>query len=123
MKEEKHKIDYERYLFSRKEKVRYILTGIALGTGIVWLVYHRMAAMPLAGVCAAVYLLLTARRLTVERRKTLQYHFRDFLSSLHTSLAAGYSMENAVRSADFPVRISSLVVLTSTVLMSSFPFR
>ena len=55
--------------------------------------------MPLAGVCAAVYLLLTARRLTVERRKTLQYHFRDFLSSLHTSLAAGYSMENAVRSA------------------------
>ena len=99
MKEEKHKIDYERYLFSRKEKVRYILTGIALGTGIVWLVYHRMAAMPLAGVCAAVYLLLTARRLTVERRKTLQYHFRDFLSSLHTSLAAGYSMENAVRSA------------------------
>ena len=35
----------------------------------------------------------------VERQKKLQYHFRDFLASLHTAMTAGYSLENAVRSA------------------------
>ena len=98
MKEEK-RIDYDRYRFSAKEKVRYALTGTLLGVGIVWLVYHSPAALPLAGACLACFLVMTSRRLAVERRKTLQYHFRDFLSSLHTSLAAGYSMENGVRSA------------------------
>ncbi len=93
------KIDYDRYVFSRKEWLRYGAAGTAAGVLLVWLVYYRLAALPAAGVTAAVYLVMTARRLGAERRKRLQYHFRDFLSALHTSLAAGYSMENAVRSA------------------------
>ena len=49
MKEEK-RIDYDRYRFSAKEKARYALTGTLLGVGIVWLVYHSPAALPLAGL-------------------------------------------------------------------------
>ena len=98
------KIDYSRYRFSMKEKIRYGVTGALLGTGVVWLVYQRLAAMPLAFLCAVWYLRMTSKRLAEERRKTLQYHFRDFLSSLHTSMAAGYSLENGVRSAASDVK-------------------
>lgn len=93
------KTDYTRYMFSAKEVLRYAVTGLLIGGGIVWLVYHSFTAAPLAVVVASAYLVMTNRSLCAERQKTLQYHFRDFLSSLHTAMAAGYSLENAVRSA------------------------
>ncbi|MCF0145060.1 MAG: type II secretion system F family protein [Eubacterium sp.] len=93
------KTDYSKYSFSVKEWVRYGLTGLGIGAVMVWLTYDNIKAFPLAVAAAVVYLVLTHRRLLTERQKILQYHFRDFLSSLHTTLAAGYSMENAVRSA------------------------
>ena len=90
---------YTHYRFSVKEVLRYTAEGLLLGTGIVWLVYHSFMAAPLAAVAASAYLVMTNRRLCAERRKNLQYHFRDLLSSLHTAMAAGYSLENAVRSS------------------------
>ena len=93
------KTDYTRYRFTLKEVFRYAAAGMLIGGGIVWLVYHSLVAAPLAVVAASAYLVMTNRRLCAERQKTLQYHFRDFLSSLHTAMAAGYSLENAVRSA------------------------
>lgn len=93
------KVTYTHYRFSGNEILRYAASGALIGGVIVWLVYHSLTAAPLAAVAASVYLVLTNRRLCAERQKTLQYHFRDFLASLHTAMAAGYSMENAVRSA------------------------
>lgn len=90
---------YTRYRFTMKEIFRYVFTGAVIGSVIVWLVYHSLVAVPLAAVTASVYLIMTNRRLCLERQKNLQYHFRDFLASLHTAMAAGYSLENAVRSA------------------------
>lgn len=93
------KVVYTRYRFSVKELLRYTATGFLIGGSIVWLVYHTVVAAPLAVVAASAYLVMTNRRLCTERQKTLQYHFRDFLASLHTAMAAGYSLENAVQSA------------------------
>ena len=93
------KIEFGKYCFSKGEWLRHGTMGSLIGAVIAWLVYHSFYALPLAVVSAAVYLLLTKRRLREERRQALQYHFRDFLSSLHTALAAGYSMENGLRSA------------------------
>ena len=90
---------YSGYRFSVKEVLRYTAAGLLIGGIMVWLVYHSMTAAPLAAVVTSVYLIMTNRRLCTERRNKLQYHFRDFLSSLHTAMAAGYSLENAVRSA------------------------
>ncbi len=97
--EHSRKAVYTRYRFSVREILRYTATGFLIGGSIVWLVYHSLVAAPLAAVVASAYLVMTNRRLCAERQKNLQYHFRDFLSSLHTAMAAGYSLENAVRSA------------------------
>ena len=93
------KTDYTRYRFSGKEVLQYTAEGLLIGGLIVWLVYDTFVAAPLAVIAAAVFLVMTNRRLCIERQKMLQYHFRDFLSSLHTAMTAGYSLENAVRSA------------------------
>ena len=93
------KVLYTVYRFSAKEIFRYAAAGSLIGGVIVWLVYHTYLASPLAVITASAYLIMTNRRLCAERQKKLQYHFRDFLASLHTAMTAGYSLENAVRSA------------------------
>lgn len=45
------------------------------------------------------YLFLKKKQKIRQRRLNLNWHFRDFLSALHTSLAAGYSLENGIRAA------------------------
>lgn len=90
---------YTVYRFTRKEILKYGTAGILTGSVIVWLVYHSLTALPVAILVTAWYLLMTNRRLRKERQQKLQYHFRDFLASVHTSMAAGYSLENSVKSA------------------------
>ena len=97
--EKQGKTDYTVYRFSGKELLRYGAAGALLGCAAVWLVYQRVWAAPLAAAAAAVYLSMTRKRLRTERQQKLQYHFRDLLSSLHTAMTAGYSLENGIRSA------------------------
>ncbi len=90
---------YTAYRFSRKEILKYGALGILTGSVIVWLVYHSLMAVPVVIIVTVWYLLMTNQKLRKERQQKLQYHFRDFLSSVHTSMAAGYSLENSVKSA------------------------
>ena len=93
------RIDYADYRFSARELARYLLTGTALGLFAVWICYRSVFFLPAAAVVAAVYLKEKRRLLVRERRLTLQSRFGDFLSALHTAMAAGYSLENGICAA------------------------
>lgn len=89
--------DYRVYTFSPVELLKYGFIGMLLGVCVVWLCYHSVFAAPVAVPVTIVYVLAKKKQKREERQRLLNYHFRDFLSSLHTNLLAGYSLENGVR--------------------------
>ena len=89
--------DYRVYTFSPVELLKYGCVGMLLGVCVVWLCYHSLFAAPVAVPVMIVYVLAKKKQKREERQRLLNYHFRDFLSSLHTNLLAGYSLENGVR--------------------------
>lgn len=92
--------DYRTYRFSAKELTRAIAEGTAAGAVIIWLCYRSMRFLPLLVPVTAAYLLLKRQSLAAARRMQMNLHFKEFLSSLHTGMAAGYSLENGVRAAE-----------------------
>lgn len=100
MKKRKRKEQiYEKYRFTVREWFLYLAWGTAAGCFTAWLCYRSLRAAPLAAGIALLVVWEKRAALLRERKQSLHYHFRDFLSSLHTSLRAGYSVENGVRSA------------------------
>ena len=100
MKKKKRKEQvYEKYYFTVREWILYLAEGAAAGSFIVWLCYRSVRAAPLAVGIAWLIIWKKRKTLLTEKKQKLHYHFKDFLSSLHTSLRAGYSVENGVRSA------------------------
>ncbi len=73
--------------------------GSGLGILVVWLCYRSWYGAPLAVLIAVLYIRMKRKELAGKRRQLLHYHFRDFLSALHTALLAGYSVENGVKQA------------------------
>lgn len=91
--------DYNRYRLTGAEIAKGIVIGGILGSFTVWICYSSLYAWPAgAGILVLTLVLLRKSRIR-ERKKILNYHFRDFLSSLHTSMLAGYALENAIRQA------------------------
>ena len=95
--EGRSRTDYRVYTFSPVELLKYGCVGMLLGACVVWLCYHSVFAAPVAVPVMIVYVLAKKKQKREERQRLLNYHFRDFLSSLHTNLLAGYSLENGVR--------------------------
>ncbi|MGN0361584.1 MAG: type II secretion system F family protein [Bilifractor sp.] len=93
----KSRTDYRVYHFSLRELLFYGVGGILIGAAVVWLCYDSVYGIPLAVPILIFYLLLKKKQKKEERAQTLNYHFRDFLSSLHTNMLAGYALENGVR--------------------------
>ena len=93
------KTQYGIYRFSLKEWIITIGAGIATGITVVWICYSSWYALPIT--IPVIYTVVRMRRNTLcsERIRTLEVHFREFLSSLYSNLAAGYSLENSVKAA------------------------
>ena len=100
----KEKIIYSSYSFSAREWLRHLTVGCGLGGFTVWLCYHTWAAAPVGVPVAVWYVAAKKKQLAEERKKRLNDHFRDVLSSLHTAMAAGYSVENGIAEAARDVR-------------------
>ncbi|MGI6055968.1 MAG: type II secretion system F family protein [Bilifractor sp.] len=94
---EKGRTDYRVYHFTAPELLKYGSAGLLLGLCVVWLCYNSVYAVPAAIPVMVFYLFAKKKQKREERQRLLNYHFRDFLSSLHTNLLAGYSLENGVR--------------------------
>lgn len=90
------KIDYNHYHFTKKEIFLYLVEAIFL-CGLVnylfyksWWMFIPMVPVPL------LYLKYMGQKRIEQRKRTLNYQFKDALSSLGVALQAGYSVENAV---------------------------
>lgn len=97
--EQKNRIDYSIYRPGIARTLKYLAEGFLLGCGVCWLAYNDLRSLPLAGAVAVLFLHLRKKALREKRRQDLLYHFRDFITSLHAALRAGYSVENGVISA------------------------
>lgn len=88
--------DYERYRFSKSEWVRYLSVGALIGVLVCWLCYCSVYAFPVVIFITGLYIRVKQKELLQKRKETLLYHFKDFLTSLHAALNAGYSLENGM---------------------------
>lgn len=90
------KIDYNHYRFSKKELLLYLLQIFGLCAGINYLFYKSwwffLPMLPLP----FFFLHFKRKSRMKQRKKELNYQFRNALSALSVALQAGYSVENAV---------------------------
>ncbi len=92
--------DYNRYVFTRRERIRYGLCGAAGSFVILYLFYQSVLFCFLASAVGAVlYLRYQKKHLAAGQRWKLMLEFKDAMDSFVSALTAGYSMENAVTEA------------------------
>lgn len=96
MNQENIKQNYEEYRFSKKETIQYLFQSIAVCAAADYLFYQSWWAMLAAVPVAFLFLKGKKRQHIRERKKILDYQFRDALNSLSVAVQAGYSVENAV---------------------------
>ena len=89
------KKDYDHYRFSLKESVKYLGQAAALCMAVDYLFYRSVWLLVLMVPVSLFYLKWQQSRLIRERRKRLNYQFKDALTSLSVAVHAGYSVENA----------------------------
>ncbi|MDD5803715.1 type II secretion system F family protein [Blautia sp. HCP3S3_H10_1] len=88
--------DYGKYHYSIKETVRYITECMALCAAVDYLFYKNPWIMLLMVPAPVLYLKWKKKQLIKERKRRLNYQFRDALNSMSVAVQAGYSVENAV---------------------------
>ena len=93
------KTDYRNYKLSAAQYFRFLLEGALIGAGAGWRWDAAVPGLSAAAAFCVFYCHCRRRQLATERIRLLNLHFKDFLCSIHTSMAAGYSLENAVRAA------------------------
>ena len=91
------KKDYDHYHFSLKESVKYLGQAAALCMAVDYLFYRSVWLLVLMVPVSLFYLKWQQSRLIRERRKRLNYQFKDALTSLSVAVHAGYSVESAVK--------------------------
>ena len=90
------KENYGEYHFSRKEWIRFLVESVLLCVVFDYLFYQNKWLLVLSVPTAVVFLKLKKKQMIRERKKNLNYQFRDALNSLSVAVQAGYSVENAV---------------------------
>lgn len=90
------KQDYEVYHFTKKEALKYLVQSLLLCAAVDYLFYKNVWVLVFMLPVPALYLKWKKRQLIRERKKKLNYQFKDALNSLSVAVQAGYSVENAV---------------------------
>ena len=90
------KADYEMYHYSVKEILKYIAESAALCGIVDYLFYKSVWALVFMAPVSGMYLKWKKKQLIRERKRKLNYQFRDALNSMSVAVQAGYSVENAV---------------------------
>ncbi len=95
MSENYRRPDYDRYIFSIKEIVRYVLEGFLIVAVVSYFFYRSVVIALLISPAVIFYLKMKKDELCKQRKRRLNLQFKDALKSINDSLQAGYSMENA----------------------------
>lgn len=95
-----HLIRYDLIRFSVSKKLLHIATGLAIGMFIQWLCYNSILAIPISLGIAFLY--VNERKSQAKRKRidALQYHFKDLISSIYSSMCGGYSLQNSLKMAE-----------------------
>ena len=88
--------DYEKYQYSVKEKIRYVVECAVLCAVLDYLFYKNLWMLSAVIPASVLYLKWKKKQLIRERKRRLNYQFRDALNSMSVAVQAGYSVENAV---------------------------
>lgn len=99
-------IDYNKYVYTKKELVRYVLCGGSAGFVLLMLFYNNVLLCGILSVPSVLLFLSYYRRILLERRRwELTIQFKDAMESLVSALSAGYSLENSVREAEGDLKL------------------
>lgn len=90
------KENYGEYHFLKTEIVKYILQCTTLCGILDYLFYQNQWLMLLTVPALVIYLKIKKKKLIRDRKKNLNYQFKDALNALSVAVQAGYSVENAV---------------------------
>lgn len=91
------KRDYDHYHFSVKEFLKYLGQALALCIMADYLFYRSIWVLLIMLPVPVFYMKWQQKHLIRERRKKLNYQFKDALTSLSVAVQAGYSVESAVK--------------------------
>lgn len=91
------KQNYNEYHFTKKEFLKYLFQSVFLCAMINYLFYKTVWMFLLMFPIPIIFMKWKKKQLIRERRKILNYQFKDALNSLSVAVQAGYSIENAVR--------------------------
>lgn len=91
------KQNYKEYHFSMGETFKYLIQSVMLWGMLDYLFYQNLWMMVLAVPTAVLFLRFKRREAVLERKKKLNYQFRDALNALSVAVSAGYSVENSVK--------------------------
>ncbi len=98
-------MDYRTYHFSRQEYLRYGIEAGAITGLVAFCFYNSVCAILLWPAVAFWYLREKKAVLQVKRKAVLKEQFKDAVQAMAAALAAGYSVENAVREAGKDLRL------------------
>ena len=88
MKQESGKHNYEEYHYTAKEAARYLIQSVALCGALDYLFYQNWWYMLAAVPVAAIFLKGKKKQCIRERKKQLNYQFRDALTALSVAVQA-----------------------------------
>ena len=95
----RQKVDYGKYRYSQKEILKYIGESAALCGAVDYLFYQTPWVMLLVVPVSVFFLKWKKKQMIRERKRRLNYQFRDALNSMSVAVQAGYSVENALLQA------------------------
>ena len=91
--------DYNVYVYSKKERLKFFIQGAAIGASVGLLFYSNMIGAILLGSYGFIFARNKKKQKIKERKWLLNLQFKDGLSSVSAALNAGYSVENSFHQA------------------------
>ena len=89
--------NYRKYVFSRKEILQMLGEYLLLSSGFAYLFYRSVITAIILWVFFPLYYKKKSKKMAKKKQEQLGKEFKDSIQSVATSLAAGYSIENAFR--------------------------
>ena len=97
MKKQKNKISI--YKLSLSEALLCFMKSAGVGLTVCFLCYRDIRSLPLAAGITIAFDIYLQKKTKEKKKQLCLYRFKDFVSSLNTSLKAGYSVENGIAAA------------------------
>lgn len=97
--------NYQNYVFTKKELIKYIVLGIGIEVAIGKTFYDSVLACIILLPIIYFYLDQKAKKLQKKRMLSVEEQFRDTILAVSSNLQAGFSVENSFKEAKKDVQM------------------